>query len=132
METQAINDGYWETGYLAGVPRLYPELRFVFRPALVEEGQDFQDRNRQLPAKDYDVKAADFVAKRLQSWDLKDRTGTAMPISAASLLKLKRPLFYRLCGVVFGNEAYDPDPDQASEGAGKDGEERQERDEKNS
>jgi len=106
--TGYIPDGYTESGYIAGVPRLFLAVRFEFRPMLVEE--------KQQAAKDGEggnvrKTMAEWLARKITRWDLQDADGQTLPIDAKTILRLRPKLFDRLFDVVAGNEASDLDPD---------------------
>ncbi len=43
-----FHDGYTQSGFIAAVPRMHGELRFTYRPALVEERSQLSEAARQL------------------------------------------------------------------------------------
>jgi hypothetical protein len=63
-ESAFIEDGYWLPGRIAGVPGLYPETRFEFRPARGPERRAFNN----TPADQYDAAAAKLVLDRTRGF----------------------------------------------------------------
>jgi hypothetical protein len=138
-------DGYTQPGFIAAAPRLHGELRFTFRPALVEERSQLVDAAGRLKSDAYDRQAAAFLAQKLVAWELVDGEGRGVAVSAAALLRLHPELFVKLHRIVLGWMASDVDPrwtEEAIERAAEEqyesalsgksvGEVRQERDEKN-
>jgi hypothetical protein len=111
-----IADGYTRKGYIAAVPRLYPALRFTFRPALTAERARI---NRQIvDSKTDDIGeaiAARETARRVVNWDLTDCDDKPVPCDAEHLLRVQPSLNGRLYRVVMGFEAPDEDESERPE-----------------
>lgn len=105
-----IPDGYTESAYIRAVPRLYNELRFEFRPLLVDQRNIIADAAQKAPPDKADRILAAAVAKRLVSWSLVDSQGNGVPIGEANVLRLKPALFSRVYFIVAGTDASDDDP----------------------
>jgi hypothetical protein len=105
-----FHDGYTQEGFIAAVPRLHGELRFSYRPALVEERSQLSDLAARMKSHLYDRQVAHFVAGKLVSWDLADPAGAEVGIAAESLLRLHPELFAKLQRIVLGCIACDVDP----------------------
>ena len=99
-----VEDGYTESAYLAGVEQMHPPLRFAFRPASLAEQNSYNRETSRLKDAELERYVSRWMAGRLVSWDL------AQAISPKSVAQLKPRLFYRLHGVILGNEAPDADP----------------------
>ncbi len=105
-----FHDGYTRSGYIAAAPRLHGDLRFTYRPALVEERSQLGDLARRLKPHLYDRHAAAFTAQKLVDWDLVDARESPVPISGETLLRLQPDLFVKLHQIVSGWLASDVDP----------------------
>lgn len=103
------SDGYTEPGYVAERPGLHGELRFVFRPMLVEDQSKIMRALEKASNDGWAVKAARVVADRVREWSLTE------PIKAEQVLRLKPALFSRLYGIVLGTDASDIDPQWPTE-----------------
>lgn len=105
-----IDDGYTQEGYIAGVVGLHGPLSFTYRPFLPET------RDRLLKSQQRDnatghKEARDELAKAVQKWDLKDRTGRDVPKAAVNIGKLRPLLQDKLFSIVAGQIPSDKDPD---------------------
>lgn len=105
-----FDDGYSQSGYIAAVPRLHAVLRFIYRPALIEERSQLVDAARKLNGPQYDRQLAKFSAEKILSWDLTDARQQPVPVALATLLRLQPELFVKLHHVVLGWVASDVDP----------------------
>lgn len=116
MSTNAfIADGYNERAYVGEVPRLYPAVRFEYRPTPLQELVGYRREVAKLGELDTYKHAAKFLAGKLVSWDLKDDKGEPAPLKTETILRLRHPLFLRILAIVHGLEAPDDDP-QAADG----------------
>lgn len=107
-----IPDGYTESAYIKGEDRIHGELRFTYRPMLVEErALLYSDAVERLPEDAKLKKRAAAVAARIHSWSLVDAKGQAVPVKVEAYLRLKAPLFWRVLNVVMGVDAGDLDPE---------------------
>lgn len=121
-----IHDGYQDHGYIADVPGLHAALRFTYRPAVLEEISAYNRGADRLKDHELNKHAAKWAAGRIQDWDLTDGKGGLVPVAAEMLLRLRSPrLFYRLVGILIGNEPSDPDPAWSAEKAEQDGKDRE-------
>lgn len=110
MRSDYINDGYTEEGFIAAVPGLHGELRFKYRPFLVEEEFVLSTAAEKMdPAKGHRAYVS-AIAARLVEWSLADRNGKTVEIAAASVGKLCIPLWYRLKTIMRGLGPLDIDP----------------------
>lgn len=105
-----IPDGYTESAYLAAAERVHPALRFEYRPVTVKESAVYNRAVKTLEDEKLYEHAATWAAGRLISWDLADKSGQPVPVSAATLLALRPPLFFKLQAVLLGNSPGDLDP----------------------
>lgn len=105
-----IDDGYVEGAYICAEPLVYPALRFEYRPLLQEEQYAYWKQTERLKDMELRKAAADLIAKKLVSWDLKTSKGEPVKIEQANLIRLKIGLFNRLMWIVTGGEAGDDDP----------------------
>src|SRR5688572_7355221 len=67
-----IGDGYTISAYIAPVPRLYPSLRFKFRPMLGTARSRLLFDNDGLQPDKSALNTATALHKHLVSWNLKD------------------------------------------------------------
>ena len=122
MQTGYIADGYTVSAYLAEAPKLYPALRFKFRPCTSEEVNGFIESLAGKGAREEARAVAKFLATKIASWDVQDAAGKEILVSEAALSRLHVSLSRRLYRVVIGTEAWDDDPqaptDQADRQAG--------------
>lgn len=113
------DDGYTEECYFEASERMYPAVRFDFRPIRVLDRvqivEELRDLNRKGRAKDAERYIAEEVATRIARWEFLGEDGH--PVDGVpspkkdSVLKLKPQLFVRFADVViYGTEAGDDDP----------------------
>jgi hypothetical protein len=105
-----FHDGYTQSGFVAAVPLMHGALRFSYRPALVEERSRLADSAAALKSHLYDRQAAAYTAEKIVRWDLTDRAGNEVAVSAAALLRLQPGLFVKLHRIVLGWIPSDVDP----------------------
>jgi hypothetical protein len=105
-----LADGYTQTGFLKGLSNLYEDLRFTYRPAVVEERSQILSGYSNSKADAFDRKVAQFLAQKIKSWDVIDQNGQDVAVSAAAILRLPPELFQKVWQVVGGFEACDTDP----------------------
>jgi len=104
-----VDDGFDESAYIAESPGLHPAVRFTYRPLIASERSAwFRDMDRKPD--DRAQITADMLARKVQSWDLKDRSGAVAKIEPAQLLKLRPRLWDRMLAIVSGQDASDFDP----------------------
>jgi len=103
-------DGYTQQGFINAATRLHEELRFTFRPAMVEERSRLVEAAGQFKPDAYDRHVAAFLAQKIITWDLVDGSNRALAISSANLLRLHPELFVKLHRIVVGWIASDVDP----------------------
>lgn len=116
-----IDDGYTQDAYLNGKERLHPPLRFKYRPALLEERLAIWDGTGK-PLLKICKQGAAQMEKKILEWDLKDRHGADVKITATNLLHLPSDMFLSLQDIVFGFQPCDADPLDASISTEKDDE----------
>lgn len=109
------DDGYTESGFIKAIPGLHGDLRFEFRPFLVEERSRLLRKLENLAQEKQDAIVAKTFTERLKSWDLKDRKGEAVKVSLNAARRLKPQLFYRLWAILLGTDASDVDPEWEAE-----------------
>jgi hypothetical protein len=110
-----LADGYTQPGFLKGVPNLFEDLRFTFRPAVVEERSQILTGYSSSKADAFDRKVAQFLAQKIKSWDVVDQYEQDVAVSAAAILRLPPELFQKVWQVVGGFEACDTDPNWPDE-----------------
>lgn len=110
MSTGYIPDGYTRKGFIRGVSRLFPDVKFIYRPILLAERAELNAKLALADAKQVEKLAADAVAKHVVSWDMQHEDNT-LPIDAATILRLEPSLFDRLYSIIHGRQAGDEAPD---------------------
>ena len=106
-----IHDGYTINGYIAAVPRLHPEMRFVYRPMLVQNRSViFREIRLATDARKTESIAAAAIKSQLVSWDVVDHQGSAVTIEVPHALRLQQALFQKLFSIVTGDVPSDEDP----------------------
>lgn len=106
-----IHDGYTLHGYVAAMPRLYPELRFTYRPVLSQNRAVIfrQIASMDDPRREESI-AAQAIKAQLIDWDLKNHKGEAVAVETAEILRVQPRLMNRLFRIVMGDEPSDEDP----------------------
>jgi hypothetical protein len=104
-----LPDGYDFSGYLAGVPRLYPPVRFKYRPMLRAERAALARASEGLTGEEQVKRMAADLEKRIKSWDF------PRPPKAETFLRLAPAFFDRLFAAVVGDIPPDPDPQEKAE-----------------
>lgn len=110
-----ISDGYTERGTVAAVPGIYPAVKLTWRPMLIEQLVAYYKASEKASALQLRQICAKLLADHIVTWDLKDARGGTVPVSVASMLRLKDRLFNRLFGVVSTQEAPDSLPEDDEE-----------------
>lgn len=105
-----IADGYNCPAFIKGVPLLYEDLRFTFRPMLADKRAALVASFENLKADAAERKAMDAVAGHIANWDLTNAKGEVVAVSGAACCRLPYMLWRRVYHIVLGNEASDVDP----------------------
>lgn len=107
------NDGYFERGFVRGIPGLFPDLRFTFRPLplpVYGRMQTMIARAGDDQAKSYDIQADTIIKGNfLVEWDIKDARGSVLEITKENFLGLKVRAFVDIASIIFGTGASDVD-----------------------
>ncbi len=109
------DDGYTEKGFIKSIPGLHGDLRFEYRPFLVEERSKLLSGFDKLEQEKQDVIVARTFSERITAWDLQGKDGEEIPICLHIARRLKPALFYRLWAIILGTDASDLDPEWSSE-----------------
>lgn len=118
-----IHDGYTVAGYIQEVPRLYPAVRFTFRPVLSQNrAVVFQEIQLTTDARKGETIAAELVKSQILSWDIVDHEGNAVEITTTNALRIQPLLFNRLFKVIIGDRAPDEDPNVSAPQRNRDSE----------
>ncbi len=112
-----IDTGCTESGFIEGVPRLYPSVAFTFQPMLIDERTAYLKAGTKLDGLQLRQLAARYLESHLKDWDLRDAKDDVVSITTANLLRLKERLFNRLFAVVSTEEPPDARPEQTPEEA---------------
>ena len=103
-------DGYTEPGFIRAEEGLHGDLRFLFRPLLVERQAAIVTSLETMKSGPKVRKIARVLAEQITDWSLIDGQRDPVPVTEATASRLKFSLFYRLWGIVLGTEATDIDP----------------------
>ena len=110
-----IHDGYTISGYIKEEKRLYPSLRFTFRPLLAaDRAIIFRTIARADDPRKEETIAADTIRGHLVDWTLKDEKGKLVEIKTKHILRVQPRLLTRLFQVITGDIPSDEDPDAIS------------------
>lgn len=107
-----IGDGYEESGVITGIPGLYPTIFIRWRPMLIEERATYLKTAERLSGVQLRQLAASRMERHLTEWDVKDAGDHVVPITVASLMRLKERLFNRLFSIISNEEPPDIITDQ--------------------
>lgn len=110
-----IEDGYTERGYIAEVEGLHPALAVTYRPALPSEVNAFYRSIEGVKPEEVEAKAAEWIATRLSSWDVKDGGNRPVTCGAYYAQRLRPKLFFKLLKCLRGEEAWDQNPATSKE-----------------
>lgn len=118
MKSAFINDGYNRDGYIAE-SEFYPAVRFQYRPVTMTERAVIKEKIGKA-ALQHGAEAGEkilcaWMAERVKSWDLRDAGNHAVPIAAATMLKLEPNFSTRLHAILMGDAVSDPDPQTGQE-----------------
>jgi len=105
------SDGYTENGYIAAVNGLHGELRFTFRPLLVQEQAKWVKGANNMQSEAWNRQCAVLMCERIKSWSLTTDDDKPLAVTANWILRLKPALFSKLYGILLGTEPSDMDPD---------------------
>lgn len=106
-----INDGYTEKAYLSEVAGIHPEVRFKFRPMLIERFLDMEEAfQREKSLKVKRQISATYLEEQLVEWDLRDDKDQVVSIKAPLLIRLKPLLYNKIFAIVVGDAATEQDP----------------------
>jgi len=103
-------DGYTEPGFIRAEEGLHDELRFAFRPVLVEQQAPLVASLETMKPVEKVRKIAQVIAEQVKEWSLTDTDGDPVPVTEQTTRRLKFSIFYRLWGIVLGTEPTDIDP----------------------
>jgi hypothetical protein len=107
-ESAFIEDGYTATAYIAARRNIHSEVRFSFRPCVVEERTKVINAVRK-DDDNADLITGDMLSKKITKWSL-----PSGKLNAKSIMKLKPAIFNRLFDIVItGIDGGDVDPDKS-------------------
>lgn len=112
------DDGYTEPAYIKAMNGVHGEIRFTYRPMLIQEQSkataEAAEAGRAKPER-YDRVCAERLAKHLLSWSIRGADGRPLAIEVNTLLRIKPMVFLRLWAIVLGTQASDIDPEWSEE-----------------
>lgn len=113
------DDGYTEVCYLDSLDRMYPAVRFNYRPIRVLDRiqivDELRELNRKARSQNAESLIANEIASRVTSWEFLNSDGSVIEGSPeptkSAVLRLKPSLFVRFADVViYGSDGGDMDP----------------------
>lgn len=105
-EVQAMRRVVFKEPINGPAPYFIPPLRFRYRPMTAEEKYGTPHPGCHF------LYAVDGLVDRIKAWDLKGPDGVVLPISKATMRRLRPELFGRLAGIVVDcDQTSDPMPD---------------------
>lgn len=110
-----INDGQTRSGYVQAVPRLYPAVRFKFRPVLARDRAVIVGRVSRGDDTEAEKVAAWLLATNIVEWDLRMGDGQTVPLETRHTKRLQPMLLQKLYLIVLGAVASDEDPEEVEE-----------------
>jgi len=109
------DDGWTMPGYLAEEPNVHGELRFTYRPTLVQERSKIIANLHGKKSHIQDQELAKALAYYIRSWSIK-ADGKPQPITAEFISRLKYQVWDRLLAIViYGSGVSDTDPEWDTE-----------------
>lgn len=116
MSTTYISDGYTARGYIREARGQHGSLRFTYRPVLAKNRSAILKLVRETDsAQEQEGILAQTIAKHVESWDLKDEHGNALPVELATAERLQPTVFSRCFRIIIGDLPSDEDAEQESQ-----------------
>ena len=113
-----IHDGYTLTGFIKGRDRLYPDLRFTYRPVIIQNRSvifnAISQANQAGKPAEAEAIAAKACKSHLLSWDLTGKGGETLPTEADHVVQIPPELNNRLFRVLMGQDAPDLDTEESN------------------
>jgi hypothetical protein len=88
-----IGDGYDESATIPAMPGKWSEVRINYRCISADEESEVYAKQKLFPARSPVAHFAELMATKIQGWNLKDREGNPVPVTAETIKGLS-PLFY--------------------------------------
>jgi hypothetical protein len=88
-----IGDGYDESATIPAMPGKWSEVRLNYRCFSADEESEVYAKQKLFPAESAVAHFARLMATKIQGWDIKDREGKKLPVTAEAIKGLS-PLFY--------------------------------------
>ncbi len=106
------DDGFTFKRYIEGQDRMYPSLRFEFRPVLPIQRAKIADKRNESQGEQAILSLSKVLAARVVAWSAIDRTGRKLEPRAENIARLHPTIFNRMCNIIiFQIEGGDVDPD---------------------
>lgn len=96
-----ISDGFVMEDTIAARGRI-PALTFRYRPALPEQVYEYQRANQGVSGKQQVKVISDFLLAHLVSWDVCEKEGETVPISADTLRRVPALILLQIVNIVAG------------------------------
>jgi hypothetical protein len=88
-----IGDGYDESATIPAMPGKWSEVKIRYRCISADEESEVFAKQKLFPTRSSVAHFAELMATKIQGWDLKDRAGNKVPVTADAIKGLS-PLFY--------------------------------------
>ena len=112
-----INDGYVQSAYLQGIPRLFPDVRFDYRQALtqarsvIKRQMDLAENDpRKLETIGAEAIKSHVIKWDITKWDEAKKEDVAVTIEVSEILHLQPILMRAIFRIIMGELAPDEDP----------------------
>lgn len=97
-----IADGYTLTATIPAAPGHWSEVQIRYRPMSADDESEIWAKVRAFPLEPKSKFEADVMARKILGWDIKDRTGQKLSITAANIGRLSPQFFDVLKSYVDG------------------------------
>lgn len=107
-----IPDGHNFSGFIKGIDRLFPDLRFTYRQATTQARAAIRhsiDLATNDPLK-VETIGAQTIKAHVLDWDLKKPDGSTVPLTVSDILRVQAVLERTIYRIVMGDQAPDEDP----------------------
>lgn len=104
-----IDDGFTRTAKINEEPGLYEEVRFSYRPATQAESRVWVEKRSRFSPEEIGNLDAEFLAKHITDWNVKNQSGAKVAISKANFLRIQPNLNLRMVHIVGGLSPDDSD-----------------------
>jgi hypothetical protein len=100
-----IDDGCTRDGRVEGVPGIFVDVRFSYRPATSADIAEQVIRTRDLDDVAWHKLMSEKLAKHIVSWNIRNKNNEVIPITPENCGRLINPVFMKLYMIINGSEA---------------------------